>query len=147
MKRVSAVLSLGMVFLASCATSSHRAKEEPKFHEANNADVVIRYYTENVTRILKPVQMEGPFFANFDRTGGLELAKQQPGRELAVVILLEFNSSDRVKWNWLTPLKEMGYKRIVFLRAEKGLKVDGLSIMADPGEITEHPKKQANPNV
>jgi hypothetical protein len=147
MKRLSAVLPLGMIFLVSCSTSRQMANSEPKFHEATNATMVIRYYTDSVNRILKPMQMEGPFLTTFNVAGVLDLAKQQTERELAVVILLPFNASDRVKQNWLTPLKQIGYKRVVFLRAENGTKVDGLSILENPSEITEHPKTAAVPNV
>jgi len=119
----------------------------PKFCEANHADVVIRYYSDNVTRILKPLQMEGPFLSTFDRDGVLDLAKKQAGRELAVVILLQFNASDRIKQSWQAPLKQLGYRRVVFLRAEPGLKVDGLSILEGPAELTDRQNQPAKPNV
>lgn len=119
----------------------------PRFSEANNADVVIRYYSDNVTRILKPLQMEGPFLSTFDRDGVIDLAKKQSRRELAVVVLLQFNASDRVKQSWQAPLRQLGYKRIVFLRAEQGLKVDGLSILDDPSELTDHQNQPIKPNV
>jgi hypothetical protein len=147
MKRLSAILPLGMIFLVSCASQRPMASGGPRFHEANNADVVIRYYSDNVTRILKPLQIEGPFLSTFDRDGVLDLAKKQSGRELAVVVLLQFNASDRVKQGWQAPLRQMGYKRIVFLRAEHGMKVDGLSILEGPSELTDHQNQPAKPNV
>ena len=135
LKHWTAILLLGLAFLTGCAAPERKASTEPKFHEVNSADVVIRYYSEEISRILKPLQMEGPFLISFDRGKVLDLAKQQSGRELAVVVLLQFNSSDRVKMSWLTPLKELGYKRIVFLRAENGMHVDGLSILENPSEL------------
>jgi hypothetical protein len=45
-----------------------------------------------------------------------------------------------VKQSWLTPLTEMGYKRVVFLKAENGRKLDGLTILENPTEVTEKPK-------
>ncbi len=105
-----------------------------------NADIVIRYYTDDVNRVLKPLQMEGPFLTTFSKDGVLDLAKQQTGRDLAVVIMLKFNCSDRVKQNWLSPLTHMGYKRVVFLRAIDGKKVDGLPILANPTEVTDKAK-------
>ena len=132
-----------MILLTSCSTPYDRLKQEPKFHEANNADIVIRYYSENISRILKPLQIEGPFLTSFDRGGVLDLAKQQAGRELAVVVLLQFNASDRVKQSWLAPLSQLGYKRVVFLRAEEGMKVNGLSILSNPPEISDQPKAPA----
>lgn len=136
-----------MIFLVSCVSQRSIASREPKFNEAANADVVIRYYSDNVTRVLKPLQMEGPFLSTFDRDGVIDLAKKQSGRELAVVVLLQFNASDRVKQSWQAPLRQLGYKRIVFLRAEPGLKVDGLSILKGPGELTDHQNQPAKPNV
>jgi len=127
-----------MILLTSCATQRANVSVEPKFHEAQAADLVVRFYSENISRILKPIQMEGPFLTSFDRAGVLDLAKQQSGRELAVVVLLQFNSSDRVKQSWLSPLRDLGYKRIVFLRAENGMKIDGLSVLENPHEITDH---------
>jgi hypothetical protein len=147
MKRLSLLLPLGLILLTSCAAPRPRASSEPKFHEADNANVVIRYYSENLSRILKPMQMEGPFLTSFDRDGVLDLAKHQTGRDLAVVILLQFNASDRVKNSWLTPLKQMGYKRIVFLRAEVGMKVDGLCVLENPSDLAEVPIGQPDPSV
>jgi hypothetical protein len=91
--------------------------------------------------------MEGPFLTTFDKGGVLDLATQQSGRELAVVILLQFNSSDYVKQDWMKTLKEVGYKRIVFLRAEGGMKVNGLPVLENPSEITVGRAKQPEPNV
>jgi hypothetical protein len=147
MKRVSVLLPLGVILLTSCATQRPVADSEPKFHESANADVVIRYYSENISRILKPLQMEGPFLTSFDREGVLDLAKQQTSREMAVVILLQFNASEKVKLSWLTPLKQMGYRRVVFLRAENGRKVDGLSVLENPSEFADGSKGSQDPSV
>jgi hypothetical protein len=91
--------------------------------------------------------MEGPFLSTFDKGGVLDLATQQSGRELAVVILLQFNSSDYVKQDWMKMLKGAGYKRIVFLRAENNLKINGLPVLDNPSEITVGSAKQPEPNV
>jgi hypothetical protein len=147
MKRLCAFLPLGMILLTSCATPRQTVKAAPRFHETQNADLVVRFYSENISRILKPMQMEGPFLSTFDRSGVLDLAKQQSGRELAVVVLLQFNSSDRVKQSWLTPLKDLGYKRIVFLRAENSLRVDGLSVLDSPSLGTDQPSTPSDPRL
>jgi hypothetical protein len=143
MNKLSSLLALGLISLTSCSTQRQFVKAEPKFYESKNADIIIRYYSESISRILKPLQMEGPFLTSFDRGAVLDLAKQQTGRELAVVVLLQFNASDRVKQSWLTPLTQMGYKRVVFLRAENGRKLDGLPILENPTELTEKPKAPA----
>ena len=61
---------------------------------------MIRLYTDEVNRVLKPLQMEGPFLTTLDKGSVRELAAQQAGRELAMVILLQRNSSDAVKQGW-----------------------------------------------
>jgi hypothetical protein len=147
MKRLPTLLALGMILLVSCSTPRPTAESEPKFREAKNADIIVRHYSETLSRVFKPLQMEGPFLTGFDKDAVIGLAKQQSGRELAVVILLRFNASDRVKQSWLGPLRKLGYKRIVFLRAEKGMEVDGLSILEDPSEITGQPEAPVKPNV
>ena len=137
MKPLSFVLVLGTVLFTSCSTQRPTAKAEPKFYESKNADLIVRYYSPDLSRILKPLQMEGPFLSDFDSTGVLDLAKQQPGRDLAVVVLLKFNCGDQVKRSWLAPLSNLGYKRVVFLRAEDGRKLDGLCILENPSEGTQ----------
>ena len=79
--------------------------------------------------MLKPLQIEGPFLSTCDKGGVLDLATRQSGRDLAVVILLPFNSSDYVKQDWIKILSEAGYQRVVFLRAEGGLKIGGLPVL------------------
>ena len=145
MKQFLSFLGLGLIFLTSCSTQGPLAKAEPKFHGTMDADIVIRYYTDDVNRVLKPLQMEGPFLTTFGKEAVLDLAKQQTGRDLAVVILLQFNCSDRVKQDWLSPLTQMGYKRVVFLRAENGRKVEGLPILENPTQLTAQPKAPAEP--
>ncbi len=104
----------------------------PPFNEEAKADIIIRYYSDNVNRILKPVQMEGAFLSTFDIDGTMKLAKKQPGRELAVVILIFFNMSDPVKIKWVGLLKGIGYRRVVFLRGAENKQADGLPILDDP---------------
>jgi len=123
------------------------ASKEPKFNEENGADIVVRYYSDQISRVLKPLQTEGPFLSSFDKEGVIDLAKQQSGRELAVVILLQFNASDNVKRNWITMLKGVGYKRIVFLRAQNDLRINGLPVLDNPSDITDQPKTAAEPSV
>ncbi len=76
--------------------------------------------------------MEGAFLSTFDLNSVLELAKHQPGHELAVVILIFFNTNDSVKTKWVELLKGLGYHRVVFLRGAEGAQINGLSILEDP---------------
>ena len=147
MTRQLAFLLLGMILFTSCSTTRPAAATGQRFNEENNADIVIRYYSDGVNRVLKPLQMEGPFLSTFDRGGVLAVAEQQSGRQLAVVILLRLNASNEVKQGWTKTLAGAGYKRIVFLRAEKNLKINGLRILENPSEITVQQRTQPEPNV
>ncbi len=113
------------------------APEGPPFRGAANADLIVKYYSPRVSHVLKPLTMEGPFYVACERPTVLSLAGQQPRRELAVVVLISYFSSteeERVKAAWMSDLKELGYRDIVFLRAGRGMKVDGLPIVKGPQE-------------
>ena len=136
-----------MILFTSCSTPRQASVTGLRFNEEQNADIVIRHYSDGVNRVLKPLQMEGPFLSTFDKSGVLDLAKQQSGRELAVVILLQFNASTEVKQDWMETLAEAGYKRIVFLRAANNLKINGLPVLENPSETTVQKGSQPEPNV
>ena len=139
--RLSGCLFAGGLLLTSCATTPTEAPRPP-FTEEDQADVIIRYYSDDVSRILKPKQTEGEFLSTFDVKSALEVARKQPGRELAVVVLIFFNTSDDVKIKWCDLLKNIGYHRIVFLRGDKGLHVNGLSILENPPSTTASAARQ-----
>jgi hypothetical protein len=147
MQRLSLFLVPAIILFTSCATPNQTARSEPKFTEEASADIVVRFYSEQISRVLKPLQTEGTFLSNFNKHEIVDLAKQQSGRDLAVVILLQFNASDAVKRDWLTMLHGVGYKRIVFLRAQSGMKINGLPILENPSEITDQQKTVAGPHV
>jgi hypothetical protein len=145
MRQFVSLLGLGLIFLTSCSTPEPLTKAEPKFHGTMGADIVIRYYSEDVNRVLKPLQMEGPFLTTFSKGGVLDLAKQQAGRDLAVVIMLRFNCSDPAKREWLNPLTQIGYKRVVFLRAVNERQLEDLPILETPTALTGGPKAPDEP--
>jgi hypothetical protein len=61
------------------------------------------------------------------------VARQLPGRELAVVILVYYpyqGEGDAVKSKWTGLLTGLGYHRVVFLGGYGGKRVDGLPILA-----------------
>ena len=108
----------------------------PRFSEEAQADFIIRYYSDDTSYVLKPAASEGPFLTIFRKDAVLALAKQQPSRELAVVALIHYageSQSAAVKQDWTTLLTEAGYRRIIFLRASNGMKVNGLPILANGG--------------
>ena len=127
----------GLLLLISCSTPPPVAPL-PKFAEADSADFIARYYTDQTSHALKPKMMEGQFLAIFDRASMLGLARQQPRHELAVVVLIhyvELKDEETAKLGWVNDLKGLGYQRIVFLRAGNNMEVNGLPVLESPAAV------------
>jgi hypothetical protein len=136
MIRISAPLLLAALLMTSCATSRTPITALPRFSEEAQADLIIRYYSDDTSYVLKPVTTEGPFLTILKKDAVLALAKQQPGRQLAVVALIHYDAesqSEAVKLDWTTLLTEAGYQRVVFLRARNSMKMNGLPVLASGG--------------
>ena len=137
MKRMSAPALLVALLFASCALpplSPYSAL--PRFNEAEQADVIIRYYSDDTSYVLKPAATEGAFMTILKKEAVLALAKQQPGRQLAVVLLIHYTDegkAEAVKHDWTKLLSETGYQRIVFLHASNSMHVNGLPVLANGG--------------
>ncbi len=69
----------------------------------------------------------------------MELARKQSGRDLAVVILIRYNNLDSIKQQWVEKLTGIGYQRVVFLQGD-GMKINGLSILDNPGQFRSSPE-------
>ncbi len=142
------LLAGGTFVFTACDAPKSSEPIRPPFTEEEKADIIIRNFSDDVNRILKPKQTEGAFLATFDMKGVMELAKHQPGRELAVVILIFFNASDTEKLKWVGLLKGVGYHRVVFLRAGQGTQINGLPILEDPNPaaapVTKAPQSKAD---
>jgi len=111
------------------------AISEPRFREAASADFIVRYYSDSVSHVLKPLTTEGEFLVACDRPFLLNLAGQQPRRQLAVIVLIHyFNTADesKAKAAWSEDLKRLDYRRVVFLLAGRGKQIDGLPILETP---------------
>ena len=134
MMKLSPLLLLGALFFTSCAAPKQEEVAGAKFTEEAAANIVIRYYSEGVSRIIKPMQCEGPFLSTFDRPGVMDLAKKQPGRDLAVVVLIRYNNLENIKQQWVETLTGVGYQRVVFLLGD-GVKINGLPIIDNPGKF------------
>jgi hypothetical protein len=130
----AAALLLGLVLLSSCSTLSPIASRT-KFTEADAADFILRYYSDETSYVLKPAKMDGPYQSICDRPTVLKLARQQLGRELAVIVLIHYPSAESeepVKVAWVSDLTGLGYRHIVFLRGGNKLQVNGLPVLASP---------------
>jgi len=131
--RASALL-LGLLLLSSCSTPSPVASRA-RFTEAEAADFIVRYYSDQTSYVLKPAMMDGPYQSICDRALLLKLARQQPGRGLAVIVLIHYPSAESeepVKLAWVNDLTGLGYRRIVLLRSGSSMQVNGLPMLEGP---------------
>jgi len=134
MLRVFASLLLVLLLATACSTS--HAFREVRFNEQERANLIVRYYTDDTSYVLKPQTTEGPFLRVLGKDEVVAVAKQQAGRELAVVVLIHYGSeseAQEVKQKWVNLLQGVGYQRVVFLRALSGMQVEGLPVMAGGG--------------
>jgi hypothetical protein len=134
MMKLSASLLFLVLLVTACSTP--RTAPTVRFNEQDNANLIVRYYTDDTSYVLKPARTEGPFLSILKKDDVLDVAKHQPGRELAVVILIRYcdESQDAaVRQQWASSLTEAGYQRVVFLRGLGGTKVNGLPILAKGG--------------
>ena len=136
MIKASAPLPLVMFLLTSCATPRSPEAALPRFYEQDQANFIVRYYSDDTSYVLKPQMTEGPFLTVLKKDAVVEAAKQQPGRQLAVVLLMHYGAAsiaEEVKQNWKRLLTGAGYQRVVFLRAVNSMQVNGLPILAGGG--------------
>ena len=131
--KVSASLLLLFVLLLATSCSTPRFAQ---FSEQDQANLVVRYYTDDTSYVLKPMQKDGPFLSVLKKDAVLNVAKRQPGRDLAVVILIHYAAdaeASMVRNKWRNLLTEAGYQRVVFLRANGGMQINGLPLLASGG--------------
>lgn len=124
----------GIFLLTSCSTPTQVAKAR-RFGEAEAADFIARYYSDDTSYVLKPATNDGAFRSICDRALLMKLAGQQPRRDLAVIVLLHYPGAateDSVKLAWVKDLRGMGYQRIVFLRSGNRMQVNGLPTLESP---------------
>ena len=136
MIKASAPLLLVMFLLTSCATSRSPDAALPRFQEQDQANFIVRYYSDDTSYVLKPQTTEGAFLTILKKDAVLEMARQQPGRDLAVVLLIHYGAdsmAEDVKRDWRSSLAGAGYQRVVFLRAANGMQVNGLPVLGNGG--------------
>ena len=129
--KASASLLFVLLLATSCSTPKFA-----RFGEQEQANLVIRYYSDDTSYVLKPAQTDGPFLSVLKKDAVLNVAKRQPGRDLAVVILIHYAAdaeANTVQAKWRSLLTEAGYQRVVFLRANGGMQINGLPLLASGG--------------
>jgi hypothetical protein len=134
MMKVSASLLLVAFLATSCSTARH--SREARFNDQERANLIVRYYTDETSYLLKPLAKDGPFLAVLNKDAVVELARQQTQRDLAVVVLIRYPTgieADMVQQKWTHLLGEAGYQHVVFLRGRNGTAVNGLPIVGNGG--------------
>jgi hypothetical protein len=88
MIRVAASLLLVLLLAVACSTSG--TPHLGRFKQEDQANLVVRYYSDDTSFVLKPAITNGSFLAVLGKNAVLDVAKQQPRRELAAVILVHY---------------------------------------------------------
>jgi hypothetical protein len=128
-----AVASAAALLFTSCATdpSSHLAR----FHQQEECDAIVHFSTWEHVTIKKPDTREDGFLPMYRFPDAEKvLARQNSQRRLAAVICGSFMSKEQeedLQQRWATSFGVLGYQRVVFLRAEFGDHVNGLSVIRD----------------
>jgi hypothetical protein len=134
MMKVSALLLLVVFLATSCSTP--RRSQQVRFNDQERANLIVRYYTDDTSYLLKPPAKDGPFLAVLNNDAVVEIARQQEQRDLAVVVLIHYPTgiaADMVKEKWAHLLAGAGYQHVVFLRGQTGKPVNGLAIVGNGG--------------
>ena len=125
-----------LLLLTSClGPNANPLANAPRFHGAADADLIFRYFSDQVSHVEKPLTTDGPFLVSCDRPMVLKLAADQPRHELAVVLLIRYFSTpeeNRIKLAWRADLTKIGYHNVVFLLAGPNRQIEGLPILPDP---------------
>ena len=126
--------------------SMKRKAKQRVFDSEAQANFIFRYYSDDLSYVLKPRLTEGnamgnrsknEFFKLCSRADVLKAAAEQEPRELAVVVIIRYPGGATVEKpimrNWDQELKALGYQRIVFLRMSiKASQINGLEILEGP---------------
>jgi hypothetical protein len=122
-----------LIGLTSCAVGPDARSQ--KFDEAQYADLIIRYSTDQTIYRLKPDGRDGAFFRIYDRNQICAEAEQHQGlRQLAVVMIdyVYAPHTERALINqWAADFKALNYQRVVFLRSRDFQSINGLRVVAD----------------
>ena len=88
--KVSASLLFIVLLVTACSTP--QTSQVVRFHEQDQANIIVRYYSDETSYVVKPQRTEGVFLSILRRDDVLDVAKKLPGRGLAVVILVHYPS-------------------------------------------------------
>ena len=129
---IKALALVLILLLLATACSTPRTAAVVVFTEQDKANFIVRYYADDTSYVLKPAKREGPFLSILREAAVLDVAKQEAGRDLAVVILIDYpcqSEAQAVKHKWTSLLTGLGYQRVVFLAAASSMQVNGLPVL------------------
>jgi len=137
---------------ASCGTlSTDDALYAKRFHEADTANVVVRFYSWKAIHVVWPDIREDGFLPLLDRESvGGRLDRPDVGHELAVVVLgymfTKAEEADVIRF-WDDLMHGHGFRRVVLVRAGVKNQIDGLPIIHESAmnPIHEPSAKAAEP--
>lgn len=133
-RRLGIYLLLGLLALlaSSCATSG--------FKEASTVSLELRFYRWDSVCIAKPDTREGGFIPVLNAAEAMQEIKQRNvPRELAVVVVgtgYNETQSARIAAEWNKRLGAQGFRRVVILRGNDGMKISGMPIIADFASVS-----------
>jgi len=151
MKKLRYLRWLFLVSVAGFVTSCGSLSSEDwfagrHFHDAAEADVIVRFYGWNSIHLLRPDVREDGFLPKLDREGvARKLDRPDLGRGLAVVLMgYMFTKAEETQLihDWDTLFSARGFRRVVLLRASSSDKVDGLLILHDSVMSAIHAEPQ-----
>jgi hypothetical protein len=128
--RLGAALILGAIMLCSCATDQNRVV---RFQQEEQTDVVVHFLDWKSISITRPDTSEGGFLPLYDKAQAEDrLQHLETGRGLAVVTysytLGPVQEAEAVDY-WTRTFTDLGFERLVFLRARGGRSINGLAVL------------------
>ena len=132
----AAVLSVFVLFIAGCGTTQQwTADTGARFHEADSADVVLRFSEWDHISIERPVYREGGFVRHFRREELNPAFDRLRLRRGTAVVVVGWTYRDEmlniVVNDWKSVLRECGFQRVVCLRGTSNSQINGLRILDD----------------
>ncbi len=144
----SALWLLAVTFLVSCAGVPQQATGGRKFHEEAAADVILRHYRWEHINLTHPEFREDGYLVTLSRSSlGPAFDRLHVKRDLAVVVFGRYYTVEQLgplTSEWVTLLRQQGFKRVVCVHGGGEKSVDGLPIIEDTKSADEAPRQTAS---
>jgi hypothetical protein len=105
------------------------------FHDAKSANLVLEYYRPDTIYMKRPDAHEGNFLTIFTRDNiTTEVEHRVTQRDTAAIVLGYMYSPEQeaaIFKEWESVMKGCGFQRVVFLRANRSGKIEGLPVLHD----------------